>query len=555
MKKSLMIFAVVLLAVAIAMPAFAVEFKYGGNWRGRYVAQNNVFDGFDPGAGGRAFTTYNGDDNRTFVDYRIRMYFTFEGSKNLKVVTAFEVGDAIFGQGGSAGGTAVTSNIGANHGANVGGDAVSVEVKNVYAQFKIPNTPTTGLFGLMPLTLLSGWIVNDDLPAAVLVTKLDPFTVTVGYVGGQNGWESRFDSNKLATTDQTFNVDDAFLALDYASGPLKATVAFFAQDGHDSMVSVDPTTLATPVRNFTGASMGFLNDNRVSQNNLLFDLGLNVTYKVDWLLAYVNFVRNFGSVDLKSGLPTIFNPNMTADYEGWMIDAGVTYYCAPFTANIGGFYTTGPKISSDATEFSSEFYTNPLDPRFGQNKAFRNLESRDVDWFVTPVGTSKAFSEIIGGGILGEDLHIVRGFPGSVKGSAMGSPSGMNTVFWRGYYNPTNLWTVTLGGSWQVAEKTKISASYWYFGTSESVPVAYNLATDKFDMSSSIGHELDFYLDQGIVEGLTLTLVGAYLIADDAFAPVPTTGYADLPLKPGTTTTKTLASDAYTLGFRLQWTF
>jgi hypothetical protein len=550
MKKSLMVFAVVLLAVAIAIPAFAVEFKYGGSWRGRYVAENNVFDGFDPGAGGAAFTKYNGDDNRTYVDYRIRMYFTFEGSKNLKVVTAFEIGDAIFGQGGSPGGTSYGANTGHNEGANVGGDAVSVEVKNVYAQFNIPNTPTTGLFGLMPLNLLSGWIVNDDLPAIVLLTKLDPFKVTIGYVGGQNGWERRF-TDTLATTSQTFNVDDAFIALDYASGPLKGTLTFFAEDGHDSVISMDPRTLATPIRNFAGGpdsnGFDFLNDTRSPSDNMLFDLGFNLTYKVDWLLAYVNFVRNFGSVDLNSVVPGVLDRSV--DYEGWMIDAGLTYYCAPFTVNIGGFYTTGPEISDDAKLFSSNTLAD------GSAAPFRNLQSKNVDWFVTPAGTSKAFSEIIGGGILGEDLHIVRGFPGTVKGSSMGSPSGLNTVFWRGYYNPTNLWTVTLGGSWQVAEKTKLSASYWYFGTSEDVPVAWNSTTDTFKMSSSIGHELDFYLDQGIVDGLTLTLVGAYLIADDAFAPIPTTNYSSLPMNSSGTQTKGLASDAYELGFRLQWTF
>jgi len=193
MKKHLMIFAVALLAVAITMPAFAeVEFKYGGSFRARWFAQDNVFDGTET----RFSDNYNSDDNRNIVDHRLRLFFSFVGSKNLKVVTAFEMGDAIWGQGGGPGtGAASVGNVGWNLGGNVGGDSVSIEVKSAYVQFNIPNTPTTGIVGLQPLVLLDSWIVGDDLPAAVFVTKLDPFKVTVGYVGGQNGWERRFDTN------------------------------------------------------------------------------------------------------------------------------------------------------------------------------------------------------------------------------------------------------------------------------------------------------------------------------------------------------------------------
>ncbi len=104
-------------------------------------------------------------------------------------------------------------------------------------------------------------------------------------------------------------------------------------------MSVDPSTLATPVRNFTGNSTAFIFNERHFQDNYLFDLGFNVTYKTDWLLAYVNFVKNLGSVDMKDNIqpPTEVVGNRSADYTGFMVDAGVTYFCGPWTANIGGF--------------------------------------------------------------------------------------------------------------------------------------------------------------------------------------------------------------------------
>jgi hypothetical protein len=36
------------------------------------------------------------------------------------------------------------------------------------------------------------------------------------------------------------------------------------------------------------------------------------------------------------------------------------------------------------------------------------------------------------------------------------------------------------------------------------------------ETSKEIGHELDFYIDQQIVDALTLRLIGAYLISGDA---------------------------------------
>jgi len=554
MKKHLMIFVVALVAVAVAMPALAaVEFKYGGQFRARWYIQDNVYDGTD-----KPFSSgYNSDDNRNIIDQRLRLYFTFAASKNLQVVTKFEVGDSIWGQGGNAVGSTSQANIGHNIGANVGGDSIAVEVKNAYMQFNIPNTPSTAVIGLQSITLLDSWIVDDDLPAAVLVTKFDPFKVTLAYVGGQNGWEKSLDTSKVATTDQTFNVSSYVAALDYANGPFKASLVGFVQDGYDSVISLDPRSLFTPIRNFSGGpdanGFDFLNDLRTPQNNLLADIGVNLTYKVDWLMAYVNFVKNLGSVDLKDSTNNPFIGNKTVDYTGWMIDAGVTYYCGPYTANIGGFYTTGPKIADNIVDYTNVFNAS------GVAKPFRNLESTDVDWFVTPAATGKQFSEIIGGGILGEDLHTARGYSSAVTGSKIGQASGLHTVFWRGYYNPTNLWTVTAGGSWQVAEKTKISASYWYFGTSEEVPVALILAgadAGKFQMSSSIGHEFDVYIDQGIVDGLTLTLVGAYLFANDAFAPIPAdANFTNVGVNAAGTATKKLAEDAFELGARLQWSF
>ena len=141
------------------------------------------------------------------------------------------------------------------------------------------------------------------------------------------------------------------------------------------------------------------------------------------------------------------------DYTGWMIDAGVNYFCGPYTFNLGGFYTSGQKASDQRVYV----YDNGVNT--GLYYVTKRYQSTDnIDFFTYPGTTSKYFSEIVGGGILDA--------AGPFASAAAGS-NGSN--FWRGYGFPSNLWTITAGAAWQVLDKTKLSFSYWYFQTSESV--------------------------------------------------------------------------------------
>jgi hypothetical protein len=96
---------------------------------------------------------------------------------------------------------------------------------------------------------------------------------------------------------------------------------------------------------------------------------------------------------------------------------------------------------------------------------------------------------------------------------------------------PSNLWMVTAGLKWQAMEETALTFNYYYIGTAEKVESAPGEKDD------CIGHEINFYLDQGIVDTLSLRFVAAYLFADDAF--------------------KTIKGedDVYELGAVLEWDF
>lgn len=557
MKKYLIILTVIMLAGMFALPAYAeIEFKYGGMFRARFDAEKNVLDGTDT-----PFSpNYNSDDNQRYIDQRTRFFFEFIASKNLKVVVKFIMGDAMWGDAGDQG--SGIGNTGSYRGGNVGADAVSVAMRNAYIQFAVPGLPSTAIIGVQNLVLLDSWIIDDEFPAAVLETKLTPeVKLTLGYIGAQYGWERASfigATQELPATDARFNVDSIFVSADYKQGPLSASIVGYYQNAHNTDISLSPTSIGLRLRNPIGTDtvlgdgtldpQGFVFTNNLQpKDNDLFDLGINLQYKVDWLAAYVSFVKNFGGADLINPTGTGDFPTTSVNYTGWMVDAGVTYYRGPFTVNVGGFYVTGPNINADTAKNGGKFV---------------GLSSSNVDWFTYPLATNKYSSEIIGGGILGDNYFTLRGYGNGVGGNSVGYYGAQSTVYWRGYGMPTNLWTLTTGGSYQINTKTKVSGSYWYWGTAENVPTQWdnNMFGEGhggYKMSSNIGHEFNLYLDRNIMDRLTLTLVGAYLLSDDAFAPLPY-GYAPgglvtIPTVNGVT--KPLADDAWQLGARLQWFF
>ncbi len=549
MKKYFMILVALAVAVTLASPVLAaVEFKYGGQFRNRIDSSDNVYDGSDKGS-----------DNLNFIDQRLRLYFTFQASENLKLVWKMEVGDTTWGNDWP---TAGTSTLG--KGGRVGSDAQNVETKNAYIDFNIPNTPVKIISGIQTLNLLNSWIVDDDFSAIVAKAKFEPFAVTLGYVAAQN-----YDLSHYVD-----NIDSFFFAFDWVQKPFSASLIGYYQYGRDTVASIYPW-FRSPTNNVGNSSSsatffpyyGSLAPGRTDMfrngllsvgDNNLFDLGFNFSYKIDWLSAYVSFVKNLGSFDLNvantypfappSTNPSNYVKGTSMDYTGWMVDAGVTYYCAPWTANIGGFYTSGQESPSQQV-VGNIFNGLPLDPYKLYFISLDSFKGNDLDRFVLPLAQFKYFSEIIGGGVIGDTIDSGNGSWGNVQ----------RGNFWQGFPNPFNIWTITAGGSYQLLPKTKLSASYWYFGTSEDVPVALSRVlrvrpngdiVASYDMDNQIGHEFDVYLDHEIVDGLQLTLVGAYLVSGDAFAPINPTLNNNI-----NTIFRKNASDAYELGARLQWNF
>jgi hypothetical protein len=510
MKKHLVMLVAILAIVAITVPAFAVEFKYGGMYRLRWQSNDNLVDGKDRDSG----TIFSGDrdDNQNYMDQRFRMYFSFVGSENLQVVTKWEV-DTLWGNSFDKFTT----------GGGVGADSINLEMKNAYLDFNVPYTPVRSTLGVQGLTLLTGWMIDDDFSAAKFSAKFDPIRVTIGYIAAQN--------NDVTTTQE--NIDDVFISLDYAEGPWKASLVGLFQDGHNTDVSTFFNPRMSTGSITQGGGFTFLNPVfglvnsagivtavggvPVANDNLLFDLGINLGYKIDWISAYINFVKNFGSFDVFPSLT-----DRSIDYTGYMVEGRGDVFYGPFTFSLGGFLASGDQF-------------NPANDDEDGN-------------FRYPRGASHYWSEIMGLGSLdqsvgGSYLNPVRATPANTKtGDQLNNQAKLRPGD-RGYQAadvPSNLWMVNAGFAYQALEKTKLTFNYYYIGTQEDVLSGFHRSGGVIDglrFDNSVGHELDFYIDQGVVDGLNLRIVGAYLIANEGF----TINNGD--------------DDAWEAGMVLQWHF
>jgi len=213
----------------------------------------------------------------------------------------------------------------------------------------------------------------------------------------------------------------------------------------------------------------------------LFNLGLELGYATKQFDVKVQGIKNLGSYD-------DYLTGDSYDYKGWMVAAGGNYYINNFTLTLGGFYTSGDDDATDG----------------------------DVDNFVYADGRSHYWSELMGAGAFGvQDQQLVTG-------------NG-----WEANTGPSNLWTATAGVAWQALEKTKLGFNYYYIGTAEDVTADFTNG----DTSSEVGNEFDLLIEQKLIDGLKLRMVGAYLLAGDA-----RTDLKD-------------DDDAWLLGAKLDWAF
>ncbi|MBW1981078.1 MAG: hypothetical protein JRJ12_07635 [Deltaproteobacteria bacterium] len=412
------------------------------------------------------------DDNNNFVDQRLRWYFFAVASENLRFVWRAEIGDITWGQPGS----------GKGQGGAKGADAVNVETKNAYMDFTIPGYPIRTQLGIQGVALHKGWYLDDDFSAAKVALNFDPVDV-IGYFA----WHTNDDNTK--TSDDIWNTG---ASVGYKAETWNARLSFGAQHSGREAAQGFVDDLKNGLTGLPGLSPGDIAEiNAIEADDDGVDLFILMgEFNMKWenLSAFLIAGKNFGSLDLDGA--------SDQDFKGWMVDVGANYLLDPFTLSAEFLYLSGDDDITDGD----------LD---------------DFDNWVPFSGASHYWSEILGLGTLDRN--------GTAGGDF--APFG-NFTTGVGNDHPSNALAFKLGASMMATESTKLTLNYWFNMHAEDV---FDDANDLDSTDDAIGHEFDFYLDQGIWEGLKLRLVGAYLFADDGFS----TSKSD--------------DDVYELGARVQY--
>ena len=345
MRKFLMLVAIVGLALLVAVPAMALDFKFGAEYRVRFY--DNVNFG-SVGSGQPSLTLGKSDGANSYRGAQVRIRPRFDVSDDNGNITAtlrLEIGDTEFGNGGGAPG--VTNGVflapggnrvGNGAGGSIGSDGVNVETKWAYVDFASPfGIPLRWRAGLQPWYEFKGIVIDEDLAGVRAYGK-------TGIVSYEAGWYRA--SAGTATSGATCTAGYACMTN--------------TRNNYDDNYDFYEAKLGANIAKWLNPTVYFIyGDNRATNTTAL--TGTDVTKPVSAYFIGANFSGNPGpfSYDIDfvygyaNGGP---NGNYTAmgdsrvKTKGWTIDAGVHIPVGPVLFHVVGSYATGDKQNGGDSE-------------------------------------------------------------------------------------------------------------------------------------------------------------------------------------------------------------
>ncbi len=443
MKKLGILFFAALLVVAFTMPAAALETEFGGYWRTRFYTNQN----------------FTGEDESealdvTQVDTRTRLYFTAILNDNLKFVNKFEF-DAVWGDSGYG---------------DIGTDGKGLfEIKHSYADFNVGSV--NAKVGAQGYYLGRGFLIDDDGIGAQVAFKGEGFSVPFmwlkAYEGGygKDANDQDFDYYAL---NPSFNLGDTMTINPFIMWATSKDISGYGPyaGGYDNVIA-----------SITGGNyLGDIIDAWEVEHELtladlyeaevdLYYLGVNLDFTFEGGGAWFTGIYENGSVDVT----TVAGDAFSADISGYMAALGGNIALGGADVHGQIFYATG----QDLDELGDDVYDGN--------------DSIDIDAFLPPPGASYYWAEILGYGMIDEQL-----------------PSGTTGDY------ISNVMAFNIGASVKPMDKLTLGVDLWYAKLAESY---YGVDGEEVD---TLGTEVDLTLGYELVEGLNLDLVAAYLFAGDA---------------------------------------
>ncbi|MBC7961771.1 MAG: hypothetical protein H7Y05_02365 [Steroidobacteraceae bacterium] len=314
LKKTVAIAAAAGALTAVAMPAMAFENEFHGMYKLKYFLSNyeNGSSGFinpspqtvTPATGSISSSARKNLKTNNYFEQRARIQYSAKASDDLKLVTQFEI-DSVFGD--RAQGLA-----GRGSGGALESDAVNLETKHVYLDFKIPSTPVKVTAGIQAYKdAFKGVLLDADIAGINTVTKLGPATLGLGYF---RAYDQSYSLPTFRTTRGIDNLD--ILALNASfdlSKDLKVGSAYY---------------LYSDDRSIPNAAVGSTN---------IHTLGVNMDAKLG-PLGLSGFAAMQQGLTKGTNSPTTIN---RVTYNGYAFNAAAKLAVGPGTLRTAALYTTG----------------------------------------------------------------------------------------------------------------------------------------------------------------------------------------------------------------------
>ena len=355
MRKFLAVAAVAALALAVAVPAMALDFKFGGEYRVRF------YDGANLG-----FVDTAGFSNPRGVQVRVRPRFDVsDDNGNITATLRLEIGDIEFGNGGGAHGvttapgvgtifvTPGSSRTGNGSGGSLGNDGVNVETKWAYIDAALPfGVPLRMRAGIQPWYLPKGMIVDDDVAGLRFYGTSGPVSYEAAWYRASGGptatttavvcTNATCTTTATAVTSTQATTSNAYdNNLDFYQGRVDFAAAKALNAG---IYGVYGRNAATGTFAANGNGGGAVKTWTFYGLTVAGDVDI-LKYDLDMILGRANGMASDGQ-----------------DVSGYVIDGGVHIPIGPTVVNLGGSYATGDKANGgrhEAMPFISPGWNGP----------------------------------------------------------------------------------------------------------------------------------------------------------------------------------------------------
>ena len=331
MKKLFVLTLAVVMIAAFAVPASALENKFGGFFETNWVTYKSL------NYRDNAAADYSTVRNRT------RLYYTAILSENLSFINQFEM-DSEWGEDGS------------NKYGDLGADGIAVEVKRSYVDF----TTFQSRFeiGVQNFNILRGLLVNDDAAGMkVSYRGFDGFIPAIWWLRPFNG------DAMVSDNGQDFDHYTALVNIQRSNWQLAPSIGYLTTNNGASF----PDNGAGSDHRRIGQQAG--------QATNIYVLGVDFNMKTDLLDIVAAAGYEGGEI------------SDSEDISAYMLNAKVKVKLGKFAINAEALYTSGEEVNS-AGQRSGDYdgWWYPEQNGTGGNYSTAEFYRKGTDWTKVPSG-------------------------------------------------------------------------------------------------------------------------------------------------------------------------